>query len=307
MQQYTFDRTQKWEAGPLRRGDIVYCQMPLSPEELEAIPEGHRKRPYLVLKTLEDGFWGVPASHKLCTATPAWTQIQVLASRLVYHSQKRYTRACEKGDSFWFNISSFCFVPHSCCIRSYSMIDRGLLPDFDRILAVLRPGKSRYIPHPGDILDLNGRKWLITGGTLDKAAAYCLMPEPVSGAVTVTLMDGTRMHYVPQRKFQLRYIRNLKISGWVRGGQWTTFHSPVPSSALFRKSREDYAYLYSHAGEDYFYGLGSRQVYSGNLSTMQDLNCCLGALEFRSVLHDIWMTRKCTVGEIDRMWENSFF
>lgn len=45
-------------------GDVVYCEMPLKDWELSGVREGHRCRPYLVLKVNRRGIIGIPASHK---------------------------------------------------------------------------------------------------------------------------------------------------------------------------------------------------------------------------------------------------
>lgn len=46
--------------------EIWFCTMPVEEEDLRWIPSGHEKRPYLVVKVGEDGFWGYPmsTSHK---------------------------------------------------------------------------------------------------------------------------------------------------------------------------------------------------------------------------------------------------
>ena len=41
-------------------GDVFFCIMPKTSGQLNKIKEGHRHRPYLVLKKEKNYFWGVP-------------------------------------------------------------------------------------------------------------------------------------------------------------------------------------------------------------------------------------------------------
>lgn len=62
----------------LKEADVVFCHMPLKASTLYDIPEGHRTRPYVIVRKDDNCLYGYPASTKKTKGLISRTRFDVL-------------------------------------------------------------------------------------------------------------------------------------------------------------------------------------------------------------------------------------
>ncbi|WP_294729813.1 hypothetical protein [uncultured Faecalibaculum sp.] len=130
-------------------GDVVYCEMPLKDWELSGVREGHRCRPYLVLKVNRRGIIGIPASHKE-PDNPNRLRWWALRPRF-YDSFEHFGEQRESTVCSWFDLSRPVALPAIKLLSWSRSLDSDDFAYVTRLLAI-RQADPSVIPRPGDIL-----------------------------------------------------------------------------------------------------------------------------------------------------------
>lgn len=104
--------------------DILYCNMPMEEEDLQAIPKGHETRPYLVMKCGDHGFWGYPMTT---------THERHEYDKKMIYTQIEKTNGTQKSSYFLF--VPIVYVPNDHIVSFYSRLDRSWEKPIDKRIA----------------------------------------------------------------------------------------------------------------------------------------------------------------------------
>lgn len=152
------NRTKRHIFKNAKKGDLIFFDMPLSKEELEKIPVGHRQRPYYIEKKLKNGFIGYYATS---------VKPNIPNSRFYSIDDKKYS-TIEKIS--YIKLNDEVYLPKDHIINYMFSISNEESNEIDRRLYFNNP--SRYTTlygHKtkklkvkiGDIIKYKKESWLV--------------------------------------------------------------------------------------------------------------------------------------------------
>ena len=190
----------------LKPGDLILGKMPMSDSELYDVPDGHRHRPYLVVKKEKDRVICLQGSHRQYSDDKETFKVNI-ANFGQYN-----------GDTF-FSISDNYEIPVENINKNIGSLTEKQLKALQRMLMVNDTGKKSAIHFEnvdnvfkfGDIVDNGKGLFLITNDKNDALKGYRLTEKPIRNAFTFTL-DNRQMYtdFYSYRNLRPEYIKLVK-------------------------------------------------------------------------------------------------
>lgn len=190
----------------LESGDLILGKMPMSDSELYDVPDGHRHRPYLVIKKKSDKVICLQGSHRQYSDDRETFKINI-ADFGQYN-----------GDTF-FSISEYYEIPVENINKNIGSLTDKQLKALQRML-MLGENKNKDAVHFenvdnvfkfGDIVDNGKGLFLIANDKNNALKGYRLTEKPIRNAFTFSL-DNKQMYtdFYSYRNLKPEFIKLVK-------------------------------------------------------------------------------------------------
>ncbi len=144
----------------IQPGDLVFCRMPLTDKVLKNVPEGHRSRPYLIIKKAENEMYGYA-----CSTHPKKLKSyekHTFVNRVYDEKKHRYKDSCVQFDKAFI-------IPVSHILQFYEELDEYTINQIARELQVYKNIRGKNILQfskpvsflVGDIIQLNNKYYYL--------------------------------------------------------------------------------------------------------------------------------------------------
>ena len=250
----SYSQEQKDIFDRLQTGDLVYSWMPLSDEELEKVPEGHRFRPYYVVCKYEDY-----VDVCMCTSTPIEKD-----NEFTFYMLSNYTYENLTKESY-LDLKHIYKLPIDCLINYLGHVTGNDFNEINKRLYkcnngafVKRYGKNDKYKKPtvGDIVMKNGLHLLVVADIGKYYRVIRIRPKDngsgdgfyVKVGKTnwkVLKKDGYRMFLEKEQSSKIYHTLNKGEFSKVRkyldsfGGTYC-----IPKGFIFRIGKDKYYYSY---------------------------------------------------------------
>ena len=190
----------------LEPGDLILGKMPMSDSELYDVPDGHRHRPYLVIKKGEKSVTCLQGSHKQYSEDD-----ETFKTNIANFGQYN-------GDTF-FSIAEKYEIPVENINRNIGSLTDKQLKALQRMIMLndkdsktaFKFEKVNNIFKFGDIVDSGKGLFLITNDKNDSLKGYRLIERPVRNSFTFSL-DNKQLFidFYSYRTLRPEYIKLVK-------------------------------------------------------------------------------------------------
>ncbi len=199
--QYTNKQLQIFQQ--LKIGDVILGKMPMSDRELYDVPDGHRHRPYLVVKKGRNAVTCLQGSHKQYSEDSDTFSINI-ANFGQYN-----------GDTF-FSVTDYYDIPieninrklMSLSEKELVRLERGLMVRSDQADIIHLDNVARKFQF-GDIVKSGKKEYLITNDRDNVLKGYQLTEKPVRNGFS--LMVNNRHLYVDLHQFRTFNSTHLSL------------------------------------------------------------------------------------------------
>lgn len=190
----------------LKPGDLILGKMPMSDSELYDVPDGHRHRPYLVIKKEDNKVMCLQGSHRQYS-----DDRETFKTNIANFGQYN-------GDTF-FGITEKYDIPIENINKNIGSLTDKQLKALQRMLMLNETDTKAAIHFDnvtnvfkfGDIVDNNKALYLITNDKNDALKGYRLTEKPIRNAFTFSL-DNRQLYtdFYSYRNLRPEYIKLIK-------------------------------------------------------------------------------------------------
>ncbi len=120
----------------IQPGDLVFCRMPFSDQTVNAVPEGHRSRPYLIVQKSEEELYGYACSTHPIKLKPH--EKHVFVNRVYDEENHKYKDSCVQFNQAFI-------IPASHILKFYEELDEFTIHQIARELQVYKNIRKKDI------------------------------------------------------------------------------------------------------------------------------------------------------------------
>lgn len=208
-------------------GDILFAHMPLANWEVDAVPEGHRCRPYVVLSKTGYGLWALPCTSQVPKQEYCDFYHSLPREKHPTYSQKDIEKDAQKGS--FVHLDELVFLPVENLIEKMGQLKHGDKQAIQRKLFWIKNKHPEImlmegvIPVTmGDVIQAEERYYYIFQSKKDEVYGYEIIADSLESTMDLgfSIPNGNRyLDIALPKRFSVDAWKTAQLIRMTRGKQ----------------------------------------------------------------------------------------